>query len=62
MAEQIQHVEYFYTEVPDKPGEGAKVLGRLKEAGINLLAFVGSCQEGQDKAGGAENRFSYPRR
>ena len=40
MADQIQRVQYFYTEVPDKPGEGAKVLGMLKEAGINLLAFV----------------------
>jgi hypothetical protein len=40
MAEQIQRVQYFYTEVPDKPGEGAKVLGVLKEAGINLLAYV----------------------
>lgn len=40
MADQIQRVPYFYTEVPDKPGEGAKVLGMVKEAGINLLAFV----------------------
>jgi hypothetical protein len=40
MAEQIQRVPYFYTEVPDKPGEGAKVLGVLKQAGINLLVYV----------------------
>jgi hypothetical protein len=40
MADEIQRVQYFYTQVPDKPGEGAKVLGALKEAGINLLAFV----------------------
>jgi hypothetical protein len=40
MADEIQRVQYFYTEVPDKPGEGAKVLGVLKEAGINLEAFV----------------------
>ena len=40
MADEIQRVQYFYTLVPDKPGEGAKVLGALKEAGINLLAFV----------------------
>lgn len=33
MADQIQRVQYFYTEVPDKPGEGAKMLGMLKEAG-----------------------------
>lgn len=40
MADEIQRVQYFYTEVADKPGEGAKVLGVLKEAGINLKAFV----------------------
>lgn len=42
MADEIQRVQYFYTEVPDKPGEGARVLGvLLKEEGINLLAFSG---------------------
>ena len=40
MADEIQRIQYFYTEVPDKPGEGAKVLSELKEAGVNLLAFV----------------------
>ncbi len=39
MAETIQRVQYFYTELPDKPGEGAKVLSMLKDEGINLLAF-----------------------
>ncbi len=39
MAETIRLVEYFYVEVPDKPGEGAKYLGQLKEAGVSLLAF-----------------------
>lgn len=41
MAETIQRVQYFYTEVSDKPGEGAKLLNMLKEEGINLLAFSG---------------------
>ena len=41
MADTVQRVQYFYTEVPDKPGEGAKVLSVLKEAGVNLLAFSG---------------------
>jgi len=40
MADEIRRVQYFYTEVTDKPGEGAKALGALKEAGVNLLAFV----------------------
>ena len=41
MADTVQRVQYFYTEVPDKPGEGARVLSVLKEAGVNLLAFSG---------------------
>jgi len=40
MADEVQRVQYFYTEVPDKPGEGARLLGVLKEEGINLLAFA----------------------
>jgi hypothetical protein len=41
MPDTIQRVQYFYVEVPDKPGEGARVLSLLKEAGVNLLAFSG---------------------
>lgn len=41
MAETIRRVDYFYTMVPDKPGEGARILGALKDAGVNLLAFTG---------------------
>lgn len=41
MADTIQRVQYFYTELPDKPGEGARILSMLKEEGINLLAFSG---------------------
>jgi hypothetical protein len=41
MAETVRQVEYFYMEVPNKVGEGAKVLQTLKEAGVNLVAFSG---------------------
>jgi len=41
MAETIRIVDYFYLTVPDKPGEGARVLNVLKDAGVNLLAFSG---------------------
>ena len=41
MADTIRLVDYFYIEAPDKPGEGARILDRLKEAGVNLLAFSG---------------------
>ena len=41
MAETIRQVDYYYTETPDKPGEGCRILDGLKEAGVNLLAFSG---------------------
>lgn len=41
MAETIRRVDYFYVVTPDKPGEGARALAVLKEAGVNLLAFTG---------------------
>ena len=41
MADTVQRVEYYYTLVPDQPGEGAGVLNALKTAGVNLLAYTG---------------------
>jgi predicted amino acid-binding ACT domain protein len=41
MAETIRRVEYYYVVVPDKPGAGAAVLNALRDAGVNLLAYLG---------------------
>jgi hypothetical protein len=41
MADIIRKVAYFAMDVPNKPGEGARILGALAEAGVNLLAFSG---------------------
>jgi len=41
MAETIRRVDYFYIETPNRPGEAARALKTLKDAGINLLAFSG---------------------
>jgi len=41
MTDTVRRVQYFYVEAPDKPGEGAKLLTMLKEAGVDLLAFSG---------------------
>jgi len=41
MSYTIRKVDYFYTQVPDKPGEGSRVLSALSAAGVNLLAFSG---------------------
>ena len=41
MADTIRKVAYFAIDVPNKPGEGACLLGILADAGVNLLAFSG---------------------
>ena len=41
MAETVRRIDYFYIEVPNRVGEGAKVLRALKDAGVNLVAFSG---------------------
>ena len=41
MADTVKQVQYFYVEVADKPGEGARLLSLFKEAGVNLRAFSG---------------------
>jgi hypothetical protein len=41
MADDIRRVDYFYISVADKPGEGARALAALRDAGVNLLAFSG---------------------
>ena len=41
MADSVRVVDYFYVTTPDKPGEGARLLTELRDAGVNLLAFSG---------------------
>lgn len=41
MSDHIRMVDYYYALAPDRPGEGARLLGILREAGVNLLAFSG---------------------
>jgi len=41
MADSVRIASYFKMAAPDKPGEGASALGRLRDAGVNLLAFSG---------------------
>jgi hypothetical protein len=41
MADRVRKVSYFAVEVPNRPGQGAKLLGALAERGVNLLAFSG---------------------
>ncbi len=39
MATEVRRVEYFYCNVHDRPGEGARLLSSLAGSGVNLLAF-----------------------
>jgi prephenate dehydratase len=41
MVDIVRKVAYFAMEVPNRPGEGTRVLGALADAGVNLLAFSG---------------------
>jgi len=41
MANNVRKVAYFAMDVPNRLGEGARVLKTLADAGVNLLAFSG---------------------
>jgi hypothetical protein len=41
MTDVIRKVSYFAMDVADKPGEAARALTTLSQAGVNLLAFSG---------------------
>src|SRR5450759_4766056 len=39
MPDEIKRIDYYYASVPDKPGEGARILAALQEAGVNLIGI-----------------------
>jgi len=41
MEDIVRKVAYFVMDVPNRPGEGVRVLEALANAGVNLLAFSG---------------------
>ncbi len=41
MADTVRRVEYYYVNVPDKPGEGVRILSALRRSEVNLLAYLG---------------------
>jgi len=41
MADRVRKVNYCYLTVSNRAGQGAKILGELREAGVNLLAYSG---------------------
>src|SRR5215471_917550 len=41
MPVEIRKVSYVYVTAPSKPGEAGRILGAIRNANINLLAFTG---------------------
>jgi hypothetical protein len=41
MADRVRKVNYCYAKVSTRAGQGAAILGALREAGVDLLAFSG---------------------
>ncbi len=39
MADRVRKVNYAYVTVPNRAGQGEKILGELRQAGLNMLAF-----------------------
>ena len=40
MADRVRRVPYWYFEVADQPGEGAKLFEKLRDQKVNLLHFT----------------------
>jgi hypothetical protein len=41
MADSVRKVQYGYVTVPNRPGQGAKMLLELKNSGVDLVAYSG---------------------
>ena len=41
MSDKLRKVDYFYADIPNTPGQAAKIMTGLADAGVNLLAFSG---------------------
>ena len=41
MADRVKKVNYCYIKVPNRAGHGERILGQLRESGVNLLVYSG---------------------
>ena len=41
MADSVRKVQYAYVMVPNRPGQGARMLLELKNSGVDLVAYSG---------------------
>ena len=51
MADRVKKVTYCYVKIPNRAGQGDRILGELERAGVNLLALSGF------PAGGGKTQF-----
>ena len=51
--QRVKKVGYCYAKVPHRKGQGARMLGQLADAGVNLLAFSGF------PAGGGKSQLDF---
>lgn len=47
MADTTRQVDYYYVTVSNQPGEGARLVKTLKDAGVNLRALHAFPRDGQ---------------
>ena len=47
MSNTLRRVDYFYVMVPNRAGQGAKIMAGLPNEGVNLLAFSGFPSSGK---------------
>ena len=61
MAASVKKAGYFYVTTADKAGEGARILGALRDSGVNWIAFhafpTGGCQAQLDFVPADEKAF-----
>jgi hypothetical protein len=41
MADSVRKVQYCHTRIPNRAGQGARVLAELRDSGVDLVAFTG---------------------
>jgi hypothetical protein len=49
MADRVRKVNYTYLMVPNRAGQGVKILGELQDEGVNLLAYSGFPSKGKSQ-------------
>ena len=47
MANTLRKVDYYYVMLPNRAGQGAKIMAALAAEGVNLLAFSGFPSSGK---------------